>query len=203
MRVPTSEAQAQIEIKRSKFISYAQQVTSALEVKHAIEQMWRTHPQASHVVHAFMLGDHGDQFGMSDDHEPKNTAGRPVLEVLKGSGLTNILVMVVRYFGGTKLGTGGLVKAYTQAAQEVLAGLASEELIDRYGFKLKVPYEIFQPVHTLLTDHQADMLNEQFGTEVVIEGRIPVDQFESAASQIQNISAGACSLNQVTSSQDE
>ncbi len=190
MRIPTTEQLAEIEIKRSKFIAHAYPITSTDEVKPLIKHLWKLHPNASHVVHAFVLGFHGDQFGMSDDHEPKNTAGRPALEVLKGSGLTHILVLIVRYFGGTKLGTGGLVKAYTQATQESIAGIPSEELIERTRILLEVPYDLYTPIHTLLIEHRADDLSEDFATEIRIIGRIPQDHFESAKKTIMDRSAG-------------
>ena len=130
MRVPTATKQAELVIKRSRFIAYAYPIQSSDEVKPLVKELWREHSQATHIVQAFVLGARGDEFGMSDNHEPKNTAGRPALEVLKGSELTNILVLIVRYFGGTKLGTGGLVKAYTEAVQAVIAELPSERLVD-------------------------------------------------------------------------
>ncbi len=190
MRIPTTEEQAEIEIKRSKFISYSYPITSADEVRPLVKRLWSLHPNASHVVHAFILGKHGDHFGMSDDHEPKNTAGRPALEVLKGSGLTNILVLIVRYFGGTKLGTGGLVKAYTQSTQMVIADIPSEELIERTRFYLEVPYDLYTPIHTILLEHAADTLEEQFATEIKIEGRVPQDRFDSTKELILERSAG-------------
>ena len=83
---------------------------------------------------------------MSDDGEPKGTAGRPALEVLRGSEITNCLVSVVRHFGGTKLGTGGLVRAYGGATKEVLAALPVEELVQKRDFDLVVPYELYDAV---------------------------------------------------------
>src|SRR5690554_2814069 len=115
MRIPISPASAEIEIKRSRFIAIVEPVTDTETMKTLISATRAQHPQANHVVHAAIMGEQGSQFSYSDDHEPKNTAGRPVLEILKGSDITNILLMVVRYFGGTLLGTGGLVKAYGNA----------------------------------------------------------------------------------------
>lgn len=190
MRVPTQTSQAEFEVKRSRFLSYAIPISDTDEVKPAVERLRKEHPQASHVVHAFIIGESADQFGMSDDHEPKNTAGRPVLEVLKGSGLTNILVMVVRYFGGTKLGTGGLVKAYTTSAQLALEHLPSEQIIRRYDIRVVCGYDLFQPVHTILLEHRADRLDSQFLTEVTITGRIPVQEYEEARTAIRDASSG-------------
>jgi uncharacterized YigZ family protein len=205
MRVPTRTAEAEFEARKSRFISYAVPISDAKEVKPAVERLRKEHPQASHVVHAFIIGDTGDQFGMSDDHEPKNTAGRPVLEVLKGSGLTNILVLVVRYFGGTKLGTGGLVKAYTRSAQLVLEHLPSEQIIKRYTIRVICGYELFEPVNTILTEHKADRLERQFLTEVTITGRIPAREYEPASTAVRDVSSGSCALERLpaTASPDE
>ena len=99
-----------------------------------VKQIRDEHPNATHVVHAAVIGPKGDLYSMSDDREPKNTAGRPALEVLKGSGVTNILVCIVRYFGGTLLGTGGLVKAYGDSTKEVLGVIKTEPLIAKVSF---------------------------------------------------------------------
>ncbi|MCF7942131.1 MAG: YigZ family protein [Spirochaetia bacterium] len=201
MRVPTATRQTELEVKRSRFISYAYPITGRDEIKPLIRSLWKEHPQASHIVQAFILGEHGDIFGMSDDHEPKNTAGRPALEVLRGSDLTDILILIVRYFGGTKLGTGGLVKAYTEAAQQVIAGLPSEEQIIRRDFSVSLPYDLYQPVHTLLLGHGADMIQETFATAVEITGRIPESSFAAAAQEILDRSAGACALTSLDRSE--
>lgn len=131
---------------------------------------------------------------MSDDREPRGTAGRPVLEVLKGSGITNIIVMVVRYFGGTKLGTGGLVKAYTGAAQKVLKTLPVEELISKIHFQITLPYEIYNSVLKCLTEKNAAIINEIFETEITITGEIPETVFNKTNEEIISISGGRISM---------
>lgn len=194
MHRPTKEQETELEIKRSKFFSYAVPVSGEPEVKDRIAREWKDHPRASHIVWAFVLGPRADIFGMSDDHEPKNTAGRPTLEVLKGSGLTDILVMTVRYFGGTKLGTGGLVRAYTEAAQLVLKDIPSEQLITRKNFEITIGYELYQSIHSILISCEADQLQENFETAVTISGRIPEHTVERASAEIQERSAGACRI---------
>lgn len=187
---PVERAQTEIEIKKSRFISIACPTDSAEHAKVTIKAAWQEHPQATHIVYAYQIGKRGDLFGLSDDGEPHGTAGRPVLEVLKGSGITNLLIMVVRYFGGTKLGTGGLVKAYTAAAQNVLALLPTEELIDKYSFQLKVPYALYEPVNMLLSSHHAAIENEEFLTEVHISGTLPLTEAEAVQSELRELSAG-------------
>ena len=128
--VPLESRTLELFVKRSRFIAKAEKVSSPEEVKPLVRRRREEHPGCSHVVWAFVTGPPKSRtMGLSDDGEPKGTAGRPVLEVLKGSGITDTLVTVVRFFGGTKLGTGGLVRAYSDAARGVLENIPTEELI--------------------------------------------------------------------------
>ncbi|MFO7731656.1 MAG: YigZ family protein [Spirochaetia bacterium] len=194
MRVPSHTAAAEIEIKGSRFIALASRVDSAEEAKKELKTAWEAHPQANHIVYAFQVGKRGDLFGLSDDGEPHGTAGRPVLEVVKGSGISNLLIMVVRYFGGTKLGTGGLVKAYTSAAQEVLATLPTEELIQKRRFFISLPYSLYERVHKLLQSHGAEIENEEFLTEVSLTGKLPLREAETVQHALLELSAGELEL---------
>ncbi len=194
MLIPKGNAEASIEIKKSKFIAIAGPLESPEDAKKKIQETRARYPDATHVVHAFMCGHSGDLFGMSDDREPRGTAGRPVLEVVKGSGITNIIVLVVRYFGGTKLGTGGLVKAYTEAAQDVLKTLPVTEWVIKVNFKVSLPYEIYNPVKKCLLEHEAEVFKETFETNIYIEGSIPERAFEAAKKVITAISNGKTEL---------
>lgn len=194
MRVPTASWKSEYEVKKSTFISIARPLKSPDEVKELVLAARGEHPQASHVVYAYLCGESGDIFGMSDDHEPKHTAGRPVLEVLKGSGLTHVIVLVIRYFGGTKLGTGGLVKAYTRAAQAVVSAVPSEELVHRKQFSVTIPYELYQPFRSILEECRADMITEQFDTRITITGRIPDSYLRNVQEELRERSSGGCSL---------
>ena len=194
MRIPSHSAAAEIEIKRSRFIALASRVDSADQATQELKTAWEAHPQASHIVYAFQVGKRGDIFGLSDDGEPHGTAGRPVLEVVKGSGISNLLVMVVRYFGGTKLGTGGLVKAYTGAAQEVLAALPTEKLIQKRGFFISLPYSLYEPVHKLLQSHGAEIEDEEFLTEVSLSGNLPQSETDTVQHALLELSAGGLEL---------
>ena len=128
MKVLKEEKQAELVVKKSRFISIARICSSPADVKRIVDETRARFPDATHVVHAAVMG---SQFSFSDDHEPRNTAGRPALEVLKGSGITNIIVLIIRYFGGTLLGTGGLVKAYGDSTKLVLDGIKTDELIEK------------------------------------------------------------------------
>lgn len=190
---PAERAEAETEVKKSRFLAVAQRVEGAEEARAAVKECRSLHPSAHHVVHAFVTSG-GDIFGMSDDREPKGTAGRPVLEVVKGSGIDNLLVMVVRYFGGTKLGTGGLVKAYTEAAQAVLKVLRTRPVVRSRSFRLEVSYDLYDPVSKELAKVLVSPPSEEFGELVTISGRIPEEVFEKTALAVQELSSGRFSM---------
>ena len=191
MRIPSGTARAEIEVRKSKFIAIAGYAADRESVKRAVERQWGEDPGATHIVWAFQAGERGDIFGMSDDGEPKNTAGRPVLEVIRGSGITDLLIMVVRYFGGTKLGTGGLVKAYTEAAQAALAKLPTEERIPRLPFSLSLPYSGYQRGRDLLEEAGAAVEAEDFAAEVSIRGTLPSSAREEIEKRIADLTDGS------------
>lgn len=190
MLVPNGRSLVTLEIKKSRFISIGMCVKSAEEAKNIIKATRKEYPDSSHVVHAFLSGTSADIFGFSDDREPSGTAGRPVLEVLKGSGITNIIVLVIRYFGGTKLGTGGLVKAYTEAAQLALKHLAVEELITKIRFKLDLTYDLYDQIEKILKKHSAEIDEPVFDTGIHISGSLPEKNLSAADKDIQDTSAG-------------
>ncbi len=190
MLIPKGTSRGELEIKKSRFLYEAHPVSCREDVISLVSAAREKHPQANHVVHAFVLGHGGDIFGMSDDREPRNTAGRPALEVLKGSGITNTAVLVIRYFGGTKLGTGGLVKAYGDAAREALKNLPTEPLVVRISFFLTTPYPLYEQVRLVLLAHRADILEEQFTTEITMSGLIPEDEKEPLSRTLLELSSG-------------
>lgn len=195
MKVLLETAKSEIEIKKSKFISIAIPTKTLEEVRDAVAAVRREYPDATHVVHSAVVGDNGTLFSSSDDKEPKNTAGRPSLEVLKGSGITNITVCTVRYFGGTLLGTGGLVKAYGDSTKEVLKSVKTEELIERIQFSLLLPYELYNRVKRLIDESEAVSVRESFETGISISGQIPSSNKCSFASGIADIGQGKIRLS--------
>lgn len=194
IKVPLEIKTSEIIIKKSRFIATAYPILTDGEAKEIIRQNRKDHPGANHVCHALILGDAGTHYGMSDDREPSGTAGRPMLEVLKGSGITNLLVTVARYFGGTKLGTGGLVKAYTEATQAVLENLKTEEKIARSSFALHCPYTWFTPIRDILIKCNAEIQNEEFQTEVELNGVIPDSEIGKSSFEILELTNGQVHL---------
>ena len=187
-------ATTEIEIKKSRFISIAYPVESLEEVKEKVILTRSLHPNATHVVHSAVVGKSGTLFSSSDDREPKNTAGRPSLEVLKGSGTTNICVCTVRYFGGTLLGTGGLVKAYGDSTKEVLKIVKTEELIERESFTAVMQYDHYTLAKRLLDETTATDITEDFGVGITIKGKIPLYMHDNLQKGFQNIGQGRIQL---------
>jgi uncharacterized YigZ family protein len=190
MRIPLRPAQYNLEVKKSRFIALAYPCPNLAEIKKLVAETKNQHPEANHVVHAAVTGQNGDEFSCSDDHEPKNTAGRPILEVLKGSGVTNIVILVIRYFGGTLLGTGGLVKAYAESAKKVLEILETEELIEKCSFSLSTSYDLFEPVKKALLSLDCSITEEQFESAVTIAGTVPVARKTEVESLVTETSNG-------------
>ena len=187
-------AETEIEVKKSKFISIAYPVETLEEVREKVLFTRSLHPNATHVVHSAVVGKSGTLFSSSDDREPKNTAGRPSLEVLKGSGITNICVCTIRYFGGTLLGTGGLVKAYGDSTKEVLKIVKTEELIERESFVVIMQYDQYTLSKRLLEESKATDLEEDFGVGITIRGKIPSSMHNNLLQGFQNIGQGKIQL---------
>ncbi|KXL53406.1 IMPACT family member YigZ [Anaerotignum neopropionicum] len=158
------EAEGEIIEKKSRFIATVRPIKSEDEAKQFIEEMKKKYWNATHNVFAYQFGEHNELQRFSDDGEPQGTAGMPVLNVLKGEEVKNTVIVVTRYFGGTLLGTGGLVRAYGRAAKEGLlaAGIvelilyARYEIIAEYTESGKVQYEIMQEGHVLFDTQYSD-----------------------------------------------
>jgi uncharacterized YigZ family protein len=133
---------AEIEVERSRFIAWLGHTPSPAAFNALLAEARHAHPDASHHCSAFIAGPPGEQtaIGFSDDGEPGGTAGRPMFQVLEGSRMGQIGCVVIRYFGGTKLGTGGLARAYSQATQKVLETLPRAEHVERKPLRLKVDF---------------------------------------------------------------
>ena len=177
-------------VKNSRFLAELFPVATQEEARARLAAQKTRWPDIRHVVHAFAIGPQANILGCSDDGEPAGTAGRPALEVLKGSGITNIIVLIIRYFGGTLLGTGGLVKAYGDSTKLVLDGIQTEELVEKTPFSMTIGYEMYESTKRILASVNADSVKEDFGTEITISGQIPVSAKDSLVSQISDLSNG-------------
>ncbi|WP_288507124.1 YigZ family protein [uncultured Treponema sp.] len=190
MKVLLEESKAEIVIKNSRFISEVFPVETQAQAREKLHEVKQKYFDATHVVHAFSVGLKSETFGMSDDGEPSGTAGRPVLDVLKGSGITNILLTVTRYFGGTLLGTGGLVHAYSESAKKVLSICKAEPYVEKSSFSFSCSYDLYQTVKHLFEGFNISNLTENFGTDISVKGEIFLSEKNTFLEQIKNISKG-------------
>ncbi|WGE42051.1 YigZ family protein [Actinobacillus equuli subsp. haemolyticus] len=156
------------EIKKSRFITYLRHTEGMEQAKAFWAEMKMLHPQARHWCWATVAGMPNDsqQYGFSDDGEPSGTAGKPMLNYLLGSGLGEITTVVVRYYGGIQLGTGGLVKAYGGGVQQALLQVEKQRKVLRQNYRLVCEYDQFNTVQHLLNSYDIELLEQHF-TEVI------------------------------------
>ena len=182
---------AELVVRKSRFLSEATPVASPGEARAIWHERKNTYTNGGHIVFAFICGARGEVMGCSDDGEPSGTAGRPVLEVLKGSGITNVLLTVARWFGGIKLGTGGLVRAYTESAQLALSDPPVTELVPLTRFTLALPYGDYENVRRRLPEFAAEIASEEFATAVTLAGTVPSANFAAFSGMIRELTGGA------------
>ena len=151
--------ETEIKIVGSRFLSYAIPCAEAGTFTAALEALRKEHYNATHHCFAWRIGYEGTEFRYSDDGEPSGTAGRRILGSIDRLGLTDLGIVVVRYFGGTKLGVGGLSRAYTDAADAVLARCAVERRYLTDTLLLDFPYDVTSQVHHVLESHGVDILD--------------------------------------------
>ncbi len=163
----TAYAQTELIVKKSLFLAEAFPIEKAEDAKKILKEQRVKHKGARHVVSAFIVGNKGEVQGSSDDGEPKGTAGRPTLAVLQHKNTTNIMLTTTRWFGGILLGRGGLVRAYTESAQNVVQLATFEERKSKSSFKLKCAYSESNIVSFLLEQNNASIINIEYGEEVV------------------------------------
>jgi uncharacterized YigZ family protein len=185
-------AQAEIEVKHSRFIAEMLPITSQTDAREMLKSQKKRYEDASHVVHAFIAGAKGEIRGMSDDGEPAGTAARPIMDILTGKNCTNILLTVTRYFGGTLLGTGGLVKAYGDAAKAVLAVCRFEPLIEKCRFAFSIPYDAYAKAERFLLSAGAENVDAVFETSVTVTGSIPKTERDALREFILDLTGGKC-----------
>lgn len=184
----------ELNIKNSRFLSELFPCDSQNEARNIIKNQKQKYFDSTHVVHAFVIGLSGEILGMSDDGEPSGTAGRPALDVLKGRKCTNLVLTITRWFGGTLLGTGGLVKAYGDSAKNILK-IADEKAllipyVEKKSFSFSVNYNLYQIISRLFVEYSISELKEEFLDEINIKGLINLSEYESFSYRLKEISNG-------------
>ena len=190
MLILKNTAMAETKVKNSRFVAEVHTIHSAEEAKALWRHKKETYDNGGHIVYAFTIGPQQNVCGCSDDGEPSGTAGRPVLAVLKGSGLTDTLLTIARYFGGTKLGTGGLVHAYSDAAKAVLEVAETKELIPMSHLTLTIPYTLYNTVLNRIKPFGFEVSEEQFSDDVLISGSLPEEKLPQLQETLQEIGNG-------------
>ena len=170
----SGRATAEIEEKKSRFIAHLAHVETEEEALAFLEEIRAEHRMARHNVYAYILRGEGasERIRYSDDGEPQKTAGLPTLQAVQHAGLTDIAVVVTRYFGGTLLGTGGLVRAYTQATQAGIAAAERVTVSECVDLVVRIPYPLYDQAQRIASDCNAKTLDTQFTDAVTMQLRM-------------------------------
>jgi len=188
---PVESFQHQTKIKSSRFIADIFPVKTEDEVSDYLTAVKKREFTANHHCFAWRIGvgDH-EVWRVSDDGEPAGTAGKPIYQVLTGAGISNILVVVTRYFGGTKLGKGGLIRAYGGIVQEALPLLKTKAFIPRVVLSCQCDFEQANLVYRLIESFQAKLIDQDYGTDVTLRLSIREDQADAFAWELHELSNG-------------
>lgn len=190
--IPAGRHRTELVIDRSRFICTIAPAPSVDDAQLFIREMQREFPDASHNCWAFVVGTPGssDRIGLSDDGEPHGTAGRPMFTILQHSGLGDIAAVVTRYFGGVKLGTGGLVKAYGAAVQQALETAPRTMRVTRVELIVRMGYPSIDAVRQLFPAFEVDVVDETFGVDVQLHLRCPEEHATGLQRAVLDITRG-------------
>ncbi len=179
-------------VNRSRFICYLCPCISIEEAKAQVKFLQLEHPQASHHCYAFLTKAASDSlgYGYSDDGEPSGTAGKPMLAVLQGSGTGELCAVVVRYFGGTKLGTGGLQRAYADSVRQALVFLQAKTKIAMAAKTLACQYSQVDDVLHIISQAEGQVVEQEYLQQVLFSLLIPEAKLALVAQKLQTLSAG-------------
>lgn len=198
--IPSGPYEHEIEVRRSRFRASVAPAAAVDEAKAFIQSVRDRDPDATHHCWAYLIGPPGatDRVGMSDDGEPHGTAGRPMLQVLSHAPVGDVVVVVTRWFGGTKLGTGGLARAYSDAVQQVIEVMATVERIEWTELEVTIGYEGVEPLRRLLPAHEAEIVEETWTEQAVFRVRLPAERVEAFSAQVTDMSNGTATVSVVS-----
>ncbi|PHM66391.1 YigZ family protein [Xenorhabdus stockiae] len=194
--IPAASVSFTEEIKKSCFITLLEHTSGVDEAKSFIQRIKQQYPDARHHCWAFVAGapDDSQQLGFSDDGEPTGTAGKPMIAQLIGSGLGEITAISVRYFGGIKLGTGGLVKAYGNGVQQALKLLETEYKIPQKQYQIQCEYAQISMVEQLLQQFSGQVLASEYTENVTLQVSLPATLADEIGNKLRDLSRGALFL---------
>jgi len=189
--VPLIEIRRELTVLNSRFIATLAPAFSIDEARAFMARIKKEFADATHNVPVYIIGGGNTVTEyFSDDGEPAGTSGKPALAVLRGSGLGDVVLVVTRYFGGTLLGTGGLVKAYTESAQLVVNNAERGQRISVHVVMLAIPYNLLERVRLLSARHRGKILGEDFAGDITMTLQFPVSEFDSFQLGMRELSAG-------------
>jgi uncharacterized YigZ family protein len=189
--IPAKTIRIENRVINSRFIATIGPVRTVDEAKAFIAAIRREMPDATHHVHAFRVGYGGSiTEGMTDDGEPSGTAGPPVLAVLRGADVGDVVIVVTRYFGGTKLGTGGLVRAYGDAARSSLEALPLTRRIPKSVVGIEIAYSFYEQLKRILAEHEAVIDEQDFAANVTLYVTVPTDHLPALTEALMTLTAG-------------
>jgi uncharacterized YigZ family protein len=198
--VPLHEIRREQVVVNSRFIATLAPVIGIEEARTFIARIKKEFAAASHNVPAYIIGGGNTVTEyFSDDGEPSGTAGKPALAVLRGSGLGDVAVVITRYFGGTLLGTGGLVKAYTESTQIVVNAVGRGQKILVHVALLALPYNFLERVRLLVTRQHGEVLGEDFAADITMTVQFPKDSFEAFQEALCEMSGGKLKAEMIES----
>jgi uncharacterized YigZ family protein len=189
--VPLTQIRREHMVVNSRFIATLAPAFSIDEARAFMAKIKKEFADATHNVPVYIIGGGNTVTEyFSDDGEPAGTSGKPALAVLRGSGLGDAALVITRYFGGTLLGTGGLVKAYTESAQSVVNAVGRGQRVPVHVVMLAIPYNLLERVRLLAARHSAEILGEDFAGEITLTIQIPLSDFEAFQLGLRELSAG-------------
>jgi len=196
--IPASEVRVETRVVNSRFLCTLTEARTVDEAQAFIARVKDELSNASSHAYAYHLGFGASVIdGCNDGGEPSGTAGRPMLAVLQGSGLGDVAAIVSRYFGGTQLGTGGLVRAFSGALKAALDQLPRAEHVDRKTFQLELPYPLYQQTKRLLKSYNGTLDGEDFGPMILLRLTLAAEDAGSFQRALTDLSAGQLSLTTV------
>ena len=189
--VPLTEIRRELMVVNSRFISTIAPAFSIDEARAFMARIKHEFADASHNVPVYIIGGGNTVTEyFSDDGEPSGTSGKPALAVMRGSGLGDAVLVITRYFGGTLLGTGGLVKAYTESAQLAVNAVGRGQRVPVQIALIALPYNLLERLRLVVTRQHGEVLGEDFAADITMTVRLPVDSFESFQNDLRELSAG-------------
>lgn len=189
--IPLGSVRREHVVVNSRFIATLEPVPTIEAARAFLSRIRHEFSDATHNVPAYIIGGGNTVTDFcSDDGEPAGTAGKPILAVLRGSGLGDVAVVVTRYFGGTLLGTGGLVKAYTESAQMVVNAVERGRQIEAAVAMLAIPYNLLERLRLLVNRNKGEVLNEEYAGDITLTIQIPAECLDAFQNSLREMSAG-------------